>query len=181
MGTSDCGIYKISSPSGKIYIGQSIQLKKRESTYKQLHCKSQSRLFNSFKKYGVDNHLFEVVELCEAEILNEKERYWQDYFEVLGKNGLNCKLTETNNKSGKYSDEVKKKMSDAKLGKPSNKKGKKLSEDTKKKISENNGCKRIEVREKISKTKKGHTVSVETKKKLSEAAKSQWERKKLIT
>ena len=39
------GIYKITSPSGKIYIGQSIDIQKRFKHYKQLHnCKNPEKL-----------------------------------------------------------------------------------------------------------------------------------------
>ena len=47
------GIYKIVSPSEKIYIGQSINIEKRwEKNYKTLKCKTQTKLYNSLKKYG---------------------------------------------------------------------------------------------------------------------------------
>jgi hypothetical protein len=32
-----CGIYKITSPSGKVYIGQSVDIKRRFTTYKILN------------------------------------------------------------------------------------------------------------------------------------------------
>jgi hypothetical protein len=44
-------------------------------------------------------------------MLNERERYWQDFYNVLSENGLNCRLTTSNDRSGKLSDETKKKMS----------------------------------------------------------------------
>jgi group I intron endonuclease len=129
------GIYKITSPSGKIYIGQSIDIERRFRSYNKLsHCKQQIILYNSFIKYGVENHIFEVIEQCETIYLNERERYWQDFFDVL-KKGLNCKLTNTKDKSGKMSDESKIKMSKKLIG---NKKtlGLKRSEKQKKQISE---------------------------------------------
>lgn len=36
----------------------------------------------AFRKYGVDNFEFEVVEECEIEELNQKEIYWIDYFDT---------------------------------------------------------------------------------------------------
>lgn len=74
------GIYKITSPSGKIYIGQSIQVKKRFEQYRYLDCKKQPKLFNSFKKYGPENHKFEIIEECSVEQLNEREIYWKKYY-----------------------------------------------------------------------------------------------------
>lgn len=75
------GIYKITSPSNKIYVGQSTDLKKREENYKNLRCKGQRKLYNSIKKYGWKNHKFEIIELQEdLNILNEKERSYYDLY-----------------------------------------------------------------------------------------------------
>ena len=109
------GIYKITSPSGKIYIGQSINLEKRLLQYKRLDCKEQPKLYNSFLKYGYINHVFETIEECSIQKLNERERYWQDLFNVI-KKGLNCRLTKANDKSGFFSEETKLKMSNSQNG-----------------------------------------------------------------
>ena len=110
------GIYKITSPSKKIYIGQSVDIEKRFRSYKNLsHCKSQIKLYNSFLKYGVNNHIFEIVEECSIELLNDKERYYQDFYNVLN-SGLNCLLTKTNDRSGKMSVESILKMSSKLIG-----------------------------------------------------------------
>ena len=104
------GIYKITSPSGKIYIGQSVNIEKRFLSYsKLLRCKTQIKLFRSFLKYEVINHKFEIIEECDIELLNERERYYQDLYDVINK-GLNCVLQELNGKSGKLSEETKLKI-----------------------------------------------------------------------
>ena len=41
------GIYKITSPSGKIYIGQSWNISDRISRYKTIRCKTQGKIYNS--------------------------------------------------------------------------------------------------------------------------------------
>ena len=64
------GIYKITSPSKKIYIGQSIDIEYRWKSYKRLHCQTQTKLYNSLKKYGSDKHKFEILQLCDKEQLN---------------------------------------------------------------------------------------------------------------
>lgn len=111
------GIYKITSPSGKVYIGQSVNIHNRFNKYLNINnSKGQRKLNNSFKKYGVENHIFEIIEECEFEQLNIRERYWQDYYDVLGKNGLNCVLTETNSKIRILSEEYKRKISKSKKG-----------------------------------------------------------------
>ena len=105
------GIYKITSPSGKIYIGQSKTLEKRRAEYIRLECKRQPRLYNSIIKYGFAAHTYEIVEECLFEELNIRERYWQDFYDVIGENGLNCKLTPTDILKHKYSQDTLDKIS----------------------------------------------------------------------
>jgi group I intron endonuclease len=124
------GIYKITSPSKKIYIGQSVNIEKRFIYYNNLICKQQVKLYNSFKKYGVNNHTFEILCKCEINELNNKERFYQDLFDVCSINGLNLTLTKSDDRSGKHSDETIKKMSIIQK----TRKRKKLSEETKNKI-----------------------------------------------
>lgn len=110
------GIYKITSPNNRVYIGQSRNIKKRFSNYKYLYCKKQKRLYASFLKYGVENHKFDILEFCLLEDLNKKERYYQDLYSVLGKEGLNCTLTEYGCKVRVYSYETILKMSNSRKG-----------------------------------------------------------------
>jgi group I intron endonuclease len=150
------GIYKITSQSGKIYIGQSTNIKYRFYRYSILDCKQQKKLYSSLKKYGVENHIFEVIQECNIEMLNERERYWQEYYNVIEK-GLNLKLTMSNDKSGYFSEEIKNKMSLARKNKPSNHKGKKHTEETKLKMSKSKKGKiSKEARLKISLANKGN-------------------------
>lgn len=102
------GIYKITNPKGKIYIGQSIDILKRFNQYKLLHCKAQRKLYNSLLKYGVDKHLFEIIIECDILELNENERYYQEIYFCLGMKGLNLCLVNSNSRSGKHSEETKK-------------------------------------------------------------------------
>ena len=130
------GIYKITSPSKRVYIGQSVDINKRIIKYKGLFCSSQVRLYNSFLKYGFNTHKIEI--LCECEIfeLNEKERYYQDIYNCSGANGLNCSLTISTSKSGKQSKETLLKRSVGMFGKHNGKLnpmfGKKVKESSKK-------------------------------------------------
>jgi len=101
------GIYKIVSPSGKIYIGQSSNIENRKYYYEKLHCTKQIRLYNSIKKYGWDYHIFDIIEECSLEQLNEREIYWGLKYNVLSENGLNLRLGDAN---GKCSQETKDKI-----------------------------------------------------------------------
>lgn len=120
-----CGIYKITSPTGRIYIGESVNILKRWVIYKRLSCKSQVKLYNSFNKHTVDNHKFEIVEVCLEDELKCKERYWQDFYDCVD-NGLNCTKTECGEIKKQWSAESLERVSgtNSKMyGKPSPSKG----------------------------------------------------------
>lgn len=57
------GVYKITSPSGKVYIGESKNIYNRWRQYKWLQTDGQAYLHNSLNKYGVDNHRFEIIHI----------------------------------------------------------------------------------------------------------------------
>ena len=137
-----CGIYKITSPSGRVYIGQSNNIERRWWYYKGGYSTTQPLLNKSFNKYGINKHKFEVVEICDEDKLNILERKWQDYYDVLN-GGLNCILTETNEKPKVMSEETKKKISEANKGDKNYMYGRKAwnnglkhSEETRRKMSE---------------------------------------------
>lgn len=124
-------IYKITSPSSKIYIGQTIDINRRKKRYENLDCKQQPKIHNSIQKYGWDLHHFEILEEVEVSILNEREIFWIKEFNSLNE-GLN--LT-----GGGYSKEISEetieKIRSSKLGKPSPNKNKPMKEEQKAKIS----------------------------------------------
>jgi hypothetical protein len=101
------GIYKITSPTGKIYIGQSTNIENRKYYYSSVKCDKQHKLYNSLQKHGWEQHIFEIIEECSLDQLNEKEIYWGLYYDVLGENGLNLRLGDAN---GLCSEETKKKI-----------------------------------------------------------------------
>lgn len=161
--TLEVGIYKITSPSGKVYIGQSRDINKRWTQYVSLNCKGQKRLYKSFNKYGASEHSFEIVEICLFEELNDRERHWQDHYSVTGKEGLNGCLVDTSTLPRVYSQEVKDKIRQSKLGK-------KQSEETRKKITEARKGKYIGE----SAPNFGNKHSAETKSKMSKAHKGKY-------
>jgi group I intron endonuclease len=112
-----CGIYKITSPTGRIYVGQSRDMKARWNTYKRNleGILGQPKLYRSFLKYGVDKHIFEIIELCSVEDLNKIERYWQDFYNVISE-GLNCLLQNCDEKPMVLSKETLEKKSASSKG-----------------------------------------------------------------
>ena len=123
------GIYKITNPNGKVYIGQSVNIEKRLKAYKNLHCKNQRAIYSSLLKHGVDNHNYEIVCECKVEELNIKERYYQDLYNSFGSSGLNLALTQTNEKRKVHSELFSKTLSE-------NNKKRIWKEDSKNKIAE---------------------------------------------
>lgn len=143
------GIYKITSPTNRVYVGQSINVYERINCYKTLkNCSGQHKLYNSFLKYGVINHTFKIIELCDKTELNKRERYWQEYYDVI-KSGLNCMLVGFDEVPKVYSKEVKMKMSLKSSGRKQSaeqikkrvesKKGYRHSQETKDKIAKKQG------------------------------------------
>lgn len=139
------GIYKITNPKGKIYIGQSIDLFQRSKDYKYKRCKQQYKLYNSILKYGWEQHRFEIIEECNLEQLNEKEIYWITFFNSINE-GLNLK---EGGSFGKHSQETKNKISKAN-------KGKKFPQEVREKMGLTKGFKYDEkTKEKMSQSLKG--------------------------
>lgn len=129
------GIYKITSPSNKIYIGSSINIFNRIKYYKSFNCKGQIKLYNSLKKHGWNNHKFEILEECNLDELYKKERYYGDLFNVLSDEGLNLILPNNGEIKKGVSDETRKKMSESKKGIKNTFYNKKHSNESKLKIS----------------------------------------------
>lgn len=149
------GIYKITNPKGKIYIGQSINIEKRFYRYSIIsaNVNKQTKLYRSFLKYGVDNHKFEIVEQCGCHKLNQKERHYQEFYNCVN-DGLNCYYTSTNDKTGSPSLETLKRMSEAQKGNQ-HWLGKKHTKEAKDKISKANTGKKHSDIVNLSKGRKG--------------------------
>jgi group I intron endonuclease len=76
-----CGIYTITSPSNKMYIGQSTNIEKRLQTHKSmLRCgrHPNGRLQGACSKYGIDALQFSLAEACTEERLDAREQWWID-------------------------------------------------------------------------------------------------------
>jgi group I intron endonuclease len=104
------GIYKIISPTGKIYIGQSINIEKRWEGHKRYNGIG-PKLKNSYDKYGFENHMKEIIEECNIEQLNIREIFWKEYYiNIYGwKKVLFCEIYDAG--GGPKSQETKTKQS----------------------------------------------------------------------
>lgn len=89
------GIYKITNKiNGNAYIGLSVDIKRRWKTHFQRYKDSSNKeyekvLYKAFRKYGIENFDFSVIEECSLEELRKKEKYWIAYFDTFH-NGYNA-------------------------------------------------------------------------------------------
>ena len=91
------GIYKITNRiNNKVYIGQSTNIQKRwinhQSTSRNPNEAGYNYpLYQAMRKYGIDNFTFEILEECTQQQLNEREKYWIQYYNAYGDGGYNQK------------------------------------------------------------------------------------------
>lgn len=109
-------IYKITSPSGRIYIGQTIDFGKRMKKYRLYHLSNgQPKLYNSLKKYGWENHTVEILHQCSKSDLNNLEKMYIDKYNTFNSEmGLN--LRGGGDYGGKLSIESRNKISKKLIG-----------------------------------------------------------------
>lgn len=80
------GIYKIENLiNHKKYIGQSRNIERRWKDEKQRAFYEFAREYDypisrALRKYGLENFSFSIIEECPIEKLNERERYWINYY-----------------------------------------------------------------------------------------------------
>lgn len=86
-----CGVYRfVHIPSGKCYVGSGVNVYDR----KRIHINSAKEgtgcyFHKSLKRLGVENFVFEVVEICEQDIKFEREKYFIKFFNSIFPNGFN--------------------------------------------------------------------------------------------
>jgi hypothetical protein len=118
------GIYKITNPEGKTYVGLSKEIEKRWISHKNLQFKGNELLRESLTKYGGDSHLFEVVEEIDISflertegnsLLRKRERYWikelGTFYDGLNQNGGGSGC-------GSHTSKSKQKISESLKGRP---------------------------------------------------------------
>ncbi len=116
----NCGIYIIKNKiSGKVYIGQSHNIKWRWTAHK--NCLRANRCSNrhlqaSWNKYGEDAFDFSILELCGVADLDDREAYWIDRYDATN-SGYNIRPGGNSRRGWKMSDEARKHISDVLKGK----------------------------------------------------------------
>lgn len=105
-------IYSITSPSGKMYIGQTINLKRR--IYHHRSRKSNCiYLKNAINKYGWKNMKFEILLYCNEKYLDEWETQFIKHFDTKVPNGYNLCDGGHGIRGYKHFNETKQKISDS--------------------------------------------------------------------
>ena len=82
-----CGIYKITNrKTGLCYIGQSVDVAKRWKDHAKcglgIDTPAQNKLYKAMLKDGLVNFTFELLEECERDLLNEKEKFYIDLYQA---------------------------------------------------------------------------------------------------
>lgn len=100
------GIYKITNLiNGKVYIGQSRDISKRWNAHRSRAFNFNANdyekvLYRAIRKYGLENFIFEIIETCPIQNLNERENYWIKYYNSNDtKFGYNLSLNGSEDKS----------------------------------------------------------------------------------
>jgi group I intron endonuclease len=158
------GVYCIVSPSYKKYIGQSVNMRKRIMQYLNGQGVGQRKLYNSFRKYGIENHRFCVLEFCEESEMDGIEKFYISFYRCTDELNL-----QGGGANGRASEETKEKM----RGPRPHARGRIKSEEERQKISEAlkllTAEKKAEINEKQRLKKLGKKHSIETKLRMSEA------------
>lgn len=187
-----CGIYMIQNKvNNKMYIGQAVDIEDRWGEHRSglrggYH--TNKHLQNSWERDGEENFEFSILLECEESQLNTFEEYY--ILELMTYNDSVGYNKNYGGKSGRPTEEAKRKISESKKGRHHSEetkrkmseslKGKHRSEEIKRKISEAKKGKYCgeknhwygkhrseETKRKISESQKGKQLSEETKRKLS--------------
>lgn len=166
------GIYRINGPNGKFYVGSAKNIGRRWIVHKRDLRKGNHanlKLQRSWNRHGESVFRIEILEVVSviADLI-EREQFWIDSLGAV-KNGYNILPTAGSHLGKKHSDETRRKMSAAKIGRKhgpmreeqkayfsSLYRGRKLSDET---------CRRM------SESRMGRKFSDETRLRISEALK----------
>ncbi len=130
-----CGVYRIKNiVNNKFYIGSSQEIEDRFTTHRRLLRDKKHHnphLQNAWHKYGAENFVFEIVEICDKSDLHCKEQFYLDNTHALTEGYNMAPIANL----PPMTEETKRKIGDANRGRPTWNKGGKATEETKLKMS----------------------------------------------
>lgn len=79
------GIYKITHCATEmVYVGQSNNISARLKQHVKrglgAEAPTQNKLYPAMKKFGPEAFMFEIIEECDEDRLDDREKFWQDFF-----------------------------------------------------------------------------------------------------
>jgi len=97
--------------NGHKYVGQTrVKLKQRlHQHYRESKKYTNRPLYHAINKYGIGNFKVEILEKCSADILDEREMYWIEFFNTF-KNSSHYNCT-AGGEGGEISDDTKQRIS----------------------------------------------------------------------
>lgn len=174
-----CGVYSITNLiDNKKYIGQSVDIYVRWGNHKSAlrnNRHDNKHLQNAWNIYGEENFIFEILSICDTDIIDDVETEYIKLFNTMNREcGYN---RESGGHENKFLSNESKMMISIKH------KGKKLTDEHKAKISES-GKGRVfsdETKNKISEAITGIKRSDETRERISNSRKGEksWSRKSI--
>lgn len=94
-------IYKYTSPSGKSYIGQTVQSLSERAGHNGKNYLSCKYFYSAIKKYGWENFIVEILGEFPQEQLNYQERRYIEIFNTLSPSGYNIQFGDFNYHNGR--------------------------------------------------------------------------------
>jgi len=152
-----CGIYKLTAPDGRCYIGSSICIEARLRGHWRLLANGKHYNGRLQRAWNVHKHFdYEVVECCDRASLKEREQAWMDKLQsYLPFWGFNV---ERNAQNQPLSSDTRRKVSEARMGMRFS----------------------VEHRRRLSEAKKGTRPTGETRQKMSASHVVEWETRERI-
>ena len=176
------GIYLIKNTiNDKVYIGQAQDIESRWKEHRRKYTLPKNEniiLYKAFKKYGIENFTFEVIEECAIEELNERETFYIEFYNAYAfqdnSSGYNMTKEGGSCRGCVHTEKQNKRHSKIMKGRTPINKGVPMSEEQKRRISEanKNKTRSEEFKVKVSEVNKGKTVSDETRSKIRDFQKN---------
>lgn len=115
---SICGIYKITSPVGLVYIGATNSIYRRLAEHKYRSKFSELQIYKSYREYGVDKHTVDIIHELPLDVKKNIMDIYEDfYYNQYKECGIKMLNSRDGGSNGKLHDEHKNKIRNSLIGK----------------------------------------------------------------